>query len=431
VGCKKGWCFACDPACHCIGRLGTCTEGQLIAAGRLGIYQDGPFRLVHSDDGTRVAPDPVDAPFLRFAAEVAGHFDGFVVFARIVGRDGADTRMLLPARAEIVRLPDFGGLRQLVSLVRAAIGTGRAFWRGVGEVDVVWTFGPHPFELLLVAVARLRGRRVVLGVRQDTPRYFRARLPSRRWKPVLGAVLALDGLHRLLARRLPATVVGAENARRYPGRAVLAMTPSLVRAADVVDRPADRDWSEEIVLLTVGRIDPEKNPYLLVQALAELQRARPGRFRLRWVGVGPLADDVARRAEEAGVGDRFELAGYVPFGPGLLDLYRRAHALVHVSLTEGVPQVLVEALASGTPIVATDVGGVAAALENGAAGLLVPPDDEEALVSAVLRLADDEELRARLVERGLELARDRTLESEAGRVAAFIRDPLAVTPPPD
>jgi glycosyltransferase involved in cell wall biosynthesis len=411
-----------------LSALGLAQRGSHAGAGRLGIYQDGPFRLVRLNGATRIAPDPVDAPFLRFAAEVAGHFDGFVVFARIVGHDGADTAILLPARAEIVELPDFGGLRRLVGLVRAAIGTGRAFWRGVGEVDVVWTFGPHPFELLLVAVARLRGRRVVLGVRQDTPRYFRARLPSRRWKPVLGAVLALDWLHRFLARRIPSTVVGAENARRYPGRAVLAMMPSLVRAADVVERPAERDWTGEIVLLTVGRIDPEKNPFLLVEALAELERARPGRFRLRWVGVGPLADDVARRAEEAGVGDRFELAGYVPFGPGLLDLYRNAHAFVHVSLTEGVPQVLAEALASGTPVVATDVGGVAAALEDGRGGLLVPPDDRGALVTALLRLADDEELRTRLVERGLELARERTLEAEAGRVAAFLRNPLADPP---
>jgi glycosyltransferase involved in cell wall biosynthesis len=191
-----------------------------------------------------------------------------------------------------------------------------------------------------------------------------------------------------------------------------------------VPAPGERDWSGEIVLLTVGRIDAEKNPFLVVEALAELNRRRPGRFRLRWVGVGPLAEDVRRRAAEAGVGDRFELPGYMPFGPELLDLYRGAHAFVHVSLTEGVPQVLTEALASGTPIVATDVGGVAAALEDGAAGLLVPPDDEDALVEAVLRLADDAELRARLVERGLELARGRTLEAEAERVARFLHDPL-------
>jgi glycosyltransferase involved in cell wall biosynthesis len=403
--------------------LGLAQRDNEVGPVSLGVYQDGPFRLVRGPGGVRVAPDPVDAPFLRFASEVAGHFDGLVVFARIVGTEPGDARLVLPERAEVVELPDFGGLRRLFRLAGATVGTARAFWRGVARVDVVWTFGPHPFELLLVAIARLRGRRVVLGVRQDTPRYFRARLPSRRWRPVLAAILALDAFHRLLARRLPATVVGTENARRYRGRAVLAMSPSLVRAADVVAEPPARAWDGELALLTVGRIDAEKNPFLLVEALAELERAWPGRFRLRWVGVGPLADEVRRRAAEAGVGDRFELPGYVPFGPELLELYRQAHLFVHVSLTEGVPQVLAEALASGTPIVATDVGGVAAALDHGAAGLLVPPDDRDALVAAVGRLAGDGELRARLVTRGLELARARTLEAEAERVAAFLRDP--------
>jgi glycosyltransferase involved in cell wall biosynthesis len=404
--------------------LGLAQRGNEAARLRVGVYQDGPFRLVRTEAGVRVAPDPVDAPFLRFAAEVAGHFDGFVLFARIVPSEGADERLLLPAGVEVVELPDYGSLRRLGAVAHTAIGTARAFWRGLARVDVVWAFGPHPFQLLLVALARLRGRRVVIGVRQDTPEYFRARLPSPRWRPILAAVRAMDGLHRLLARGVPATVVGAANAARYGKGRILEMAPSLVRAADVVPEPPPRDWDGEIGLLTVGRIDTEKNPYLLVEALAALERTHPGRFRVRWVGVGPLADAVARRAAEAGVEDRFELVGYVPFGPELLELYRGAHLFVHVSLTEGVPQVLAEALASGTPVVATDVGGVATALERGGAGLLVPPDDVDALVAAVLRLTEDAELRARLVTRGLELAHGRTLEVEAGRVAAFLRDAL-------
>jgi glycosyltransferase involved in cell wall biosynthesis len=394
---------------------------------RLGVYQDGPFRLVRADGVVRVAPDPVDAPFLRFAAEVADGFEAFVVFARIVdGDDGDGATALLPERTQLVRLPDYGSLSRLPAVARAAFGTARAFWRGLAHVDVVWAFGPHPFQFLLVTLAALRGKSVVVGVRQDTPAYFRARLPSPRWKPILLGVRAMDGLHRLLSRRVPATVVGEANAARYAdGRGnVLVMAPSLVRAADVVERPRERDWTGEIELLTVGRIDAEKNPFLVAETLAALERAQPGRYRLRWVGVGPLGEPLRRRAEELGVGDRLELHGYVPFGPELLELYRGAHLFVHVSLTEGVPQVLVEALASGTPVVATDVGGVRAALEGGGAGVLVPPADADALRAAIERLSDDAELRATLVERGLELARGRTLEREAGRVVDFLRDCL-------
>jgi glycosyltransferase involved in cell wall biosynthesis len=391
---------------------------------RLGVYQDGPFHSVETPEGRRIAPDPVDAPFLRFVRAVGEQYGSLTVFARTVATGEADPRLLLPAGVHIVDLPDYGNLRRLPAVAKASVRTSVAFWRGLDEVDTVWAFGPHPFELLLVLLAGLRRKRIVLGVRQDTPAYFRSRLPNARWKPVLAGVRALDGLNRLLARRLPATVVGEAVARRYASRRgrVLAMAPSLVAAADVVPSPPERDWSGEIGLFTVGRIDAEKNPLLVVEAMAALEHERPGRFRLRWAGVGPLEDDVSRRAEELGVSDRIELLGYVPFGPRLLELYRSAHMLVHVSLTEGVPQVLVEALASGTPIVATDVGGVGAALEGGSAGLLVPPADVEALSGAILRLSDDGELRARLVARGLELARERTLEAEAGRVANFLRN---------
>lgn len=203
---------------------------------------------------------------------------------------------------------------------------------------------------------------------------------------------------------------------------MLTMSPTLVTAADIVEELPARDWSGVVELLTVGRIDREKNPFLLIEALRELERLRPGRFRLRWAGTGPLAEQVRRRADELGVGERLELLGHVRI-PALFDVYRSAHLFVHVSLTEGVPQVIVEAHASGTPVVATEVGGVAEAVAGGAAGLLVPASDLHALTRAVLRLTDDGALRRRLAARGLELARDRTLEAEAARVAHFIREP--------
>jgi glycosyltransferase involved in cell wall biosynthesis len=409
------------PSIHCRGKNVQILRrfSAVTSFSRLGVYQDGPFRVL--EDGL-VAPDPADAPFFRFVSGVSSHFESFTVFARVVADgEGADEQSVLPAGTRVVRLPDYGSLRRLGAVFGSGIRTGRAFWRGLDEVDVVWAFGPHPFELLLATLGALRGKRVVLGVRQDTPSYFRARLPSARWKPMLVGIDTMDAFHRLLARRLAATVVGERNARRYKRGRVLAISPSLVPDEALAAEPPERDWSGEVDLLTVGRIDSEKNPLLLVEAIAELERRRPGVFRLRWAGLGPLEDDVRARAAELGVADRIELLGYLPF-PELLPHYRSAHAFVHVSFTEGVPQVLNEALACGLPVVATDVGGVSEALDGGRAGLLVPPADRDAVVDAVLRVADDEALRRGFVERGLAHARDRTLEAQAARVAAFLRD---------
>src|SRR5204863_7658467 len=133
-------------------------------------------------------------------------------------------------------------------------------------------------------------------------------------------------------------------------------------------------------ILTVGRIDAAKNPLLLADALARLSDGER-RWRLVVCGVGPMEEPLARRLEELGVSDRAELRGYVPVDAGLLELYRESHAFLHVSWTEGVPQILFECFASRLPMVATEVGGVPEAV--GPAALLVPPGDAGAAAEAL------------------------------------------------
>ena len=93
--------------------------------------------------------------------------------------------------------------------------------------------------------------------------------------------------------------------------------------------------------------------------------------------------------------------------------------MVHVSHTEGVPQVLWEAMAAGAPIVATAVGGVAAALDQGGRGLLVPPRDAGRLADALRRLAADPALRRRIARQGREEAGRQTIDRQVARVVEF------------
>jgi glycosyltransferase involved in cell wall biosynthesis len=170
------------------------------------------------------------------------------------------------------------------------------------------------------------------------------------------------------------------------------------------------------MLLSVGRLDAEKNPLLLADALAQL-RAQDPRWRLVVCGSGSMESALAERLDALGVGAHAELRGYVPF-ERLGGLYRESHAFLHVSWTEGFPQVILEAFAAGLPVVATDVGGIAETV--GDAVLLIPPGDAACAAAAVARVADDPAVRARLVQAGLHWAEQRTLESETHRVAAFI-----------
>lgn len=389
-----------------------------MAEDRLGIYLDAIYQVVEKTGPRSVS---TDRSFLLFVLEVGSAFDALVLFGRALPST-TESEYVMPEEVELVELPHYSSLRNFFEVVPTVAGTARAFWRGLDRVDTLWVFGPHPYAALIALMGAVRGRRVVLGVRQHSVLLYDARVTGWRRLPSLAAVRGLDGLFRLLARRMKVTVQGTELAQHYRnGRDVLTMNESIVREADLVAPAGGRDWSGQLELLTVGRLETEKNPFLLVDALARLEAERPGRYQLTWVGRGPLEDDVRRRAAEVGVDRIIEFHGYVPFDAGLLDLYRRAHIFVHVSLSEGMPKVLIEALASGTSIVATDVGGVRDALDDGRAGLLVPPDDLDALVDAIRRIDDDSALRVSLVEHGFELARGLTLEAQAERVVSFIQ----------
>jgi glycosyltransferase involved in cell wall biosynthesis len=109
-------------------------------------------------------------------------------------------------------------------------------------------------------------------------------------------------------------------------------------------------------------------------------------------------------AKELGVADAVVFAGRVD-NEHMPELYREADLALNPSLADNMPISILEALASGVPVVSTDVGGVPFLVEDGKTALLVPPRNPEQMAVAVLRVLRDESLRDRMVENGLEHAR--------------------------
>jgi glycosyltransferase involved in cell wall biosynthesis len=378
---------------------------------RLGVYCDYSYRVI---DGSVSA----ELPFSIFVEQLANYCEQLVVFGRIDPTADAPFPFALRS-ARLVGLPFYSSGADLSAVLRGLPIAIRRFWRALDELDTVWVLGPNPPQALLFAVlGLLRRRRVVLGVRQNLPELIRHRRSDRRG--VIAAARLLEAAWRGLARVVPVIVVGADLARRYRGsRAVLDVYVSLLRDADLVagdevERSYDGDT---LVMLSVGRLDPEKNPLLMADILA-LAVARDPRWRLAVCGDGTLRDELEARAHELGVTDHLTLYGYVPIDDGLWEHYRGAHVLLHVSLTEGVPQVILEAFAARLPVAATDVGGVAELVTG--RGLVSPPSDAAALAEAVTRIASDSELRDRFVAAARAAAADHTLEAVGSRVAGFL-----------
>lgn len=164
----------------------------------------------------------------------------------------------------------------------------------------------------------------------------------------------------------------------------------------------------DFVIGTLCRLEPVKGAEELLGAFLLAAVAQP-RLRLVIGGDGPLRERLQGLARAAGKAERVVIDGSWVRPEDLLpalDLF------VLASRNEGMGRALVEAMAAGLPVAATSVGGVPEVLEEGRAGILVPPGDAEALAAAISRLAGDERLAAHLGRR----ARARAVVFGAGRM---------------
>jgi glycosyltransferase involved in cell wall biosynthesis len=378
---------------------------------RLAVYCDFAYRRF---EGRRYA----EQAFALFLMGLREHFERLILLGRL---EGSEQRwhFELPDAVDYEPLPHYPSLSEPASVL-AAIGTSlRRFWRVLADVDTVWLFGPNPLAVLFALLATVRGRAVVLGIRQDYVAYVVNRHPRR---PLLAlAARVLDAAFKLIARRCAVLVVGPALAESYShARRLGVMTVSLMSEREIAERPsgAPSDPQAPVTVLSVGRLDNEKNPLLLADTLALLSGEEP-EFRLLVCGEGPLEGELRERLARLDVAGRARLLGFVPAGPELSKVYRESDLFLHSSLTEGVPQVLFEAFAAGVAVVATDVGAVAATVDG--AALLVAPADPSAAAAALRRLARDLPLRERLVCAGTRIARCNTREQRCREVAEFLQ----------
>jgi len=153
--------------------------------------------------------------------------------------------------------------------------------------------------------------------------------------------------------------------------------------------PGDDSWR----ILQSCRLIAKKGVDLTLRAFEEVLRSHP-RAELVIAGSGPLRDELEQLARTLGINSRVRFAGFLAQSQ-LREEMQQARMFVHPSRTsgdgnrEGIPNSMLEAMASGAPVVATRHGGIPEAVTDGATGLLVPEDDPRALAAAMLRVMGD------------------------------------------
>lgn len=240
----------------------------------------------------------------------------------------------------------------------------------------------------MLAVLACWGLRIPVVVAERT--FFSARLPTGVWR----------FMHRSLYRRAACVVSqtkrGAEDLKVSLGRAVHTIPNPVVIRVAVDDlssaMPVPHDDSVGVVL-AVGRLVREKGFDLLIEAFSKIAPSH-AKWNLVILGEGPLRSELMAQIAALGLDDRVTLPGFSNDPHGAM---RQADIFVLSSRYEGMPNALLEAMATGLPCVSFDCRtGPAELIDHGVNGWLVPAEDVPAFGMALAKLMDDADLRVHL-----------------------------------
>ncbi len=319
----------------------------------------------------------------RLLVEFARHHDRRLVEPIVValGERGAVADEIEACGVRVVTLGMRPGLRP------AAIWRIARWLRNDG-IDLVHTHNTKPL-LYAGPAAQWAGVRAVIHTRHG--QRFAAK----------GRQTMLFRLASRCADRM--VCVSADGADLCLREGIDASALSVVRNGVDCDRFEARGGDPAGPLLFVGRLSPEKDIPTLIEAMAILRRDDP-RVSLLIAGGGACAEEIAALVRVRGLADRVQLLGPVS---DVAALHRRARCFVLPSRTEGMPLTVIEAMASGLPVVATRVGGTPEVVEEGVTGILVPPGNAPELAAALRRMAADPERSRTMGLAGAQRARER------------------------
>ena len=297
----------------------------------------------------------------------------------------------------------------------------RAFWRLVrtlrlGEYDIVdaWLF--HAYAIVAIARPLCRIPVLIAGRRGLSDPKHDFGLVERTMDKI--------------ARRKVDVIVANSAAARQDVSVFEHLDPAKIRVIhngvdirgpiDIATRTALRlSWglgSDDILVGYVANYKNRKGHETLIRAIAKALRFYPF-LRLILVGEGPRREALEALIDELGLHDAVRLHGAEPDARHIIGAFDIA---AQASVSEGLPNAVLEAAAAGLPIVATDAGGTAEILDGGRTGILVPIGDEAAMANAIGRLAADPDLRRSLGESA------RTYVQSAFGVDRFVAETAAL-----
>jgi glycosyltransferase involved in cell wall biosynthesis len=320
----------------------------------------------------RLAEAGVPVTWLASSATRASLFTGRRLFQKVL-RLAPSAQTFLRARAQ----------RVVTSLASRQYENCRAYLAASGA-DVIHVITPDPGAMVLIRAGHDAGIPVIyqeVGTPYHPPDFEAYYREFTSVLPYCSEVAALSpALAEMCRDKLPKT-----NA--------VCVIPVVMGEQTNGHRPR-AGAEKEVTFGFAARVEKLKGPTVLMEAFGSACRESP-HMRLKLAGDGSQRREMQARAEALGVADRYEYAGVYSRPEERAAFMRSVDVFVMPSFTEGTPNSIIEAMAHGKAIIASNVGGIPDVVDADS-GILVPPGDSDALAGALLRLAQDDALRARM-----------------------------------
>ena len=266
-----------------------------------------------------------------------------------------------------------------------------SLWQGIGRAQVVHVFANsgwawHLLAAPALAISRLRGVPAIVNYRGGLADEFISRAPAHVHRALSRAALLVTPsgfLQRVFAKHGLAAVV----------------IPNIVDLARFRARPVQQPGVAPHLIVTRNLERIYDIPTAL-RAFAQVRQQWP-QARLTVAGSGPEKQRLQALVLDLGIASSVHFAGRID-NMDIAPLYASADAMLNPSTADNMPISILEALASGVPVVTTDAGGIPDLVKHGETAMVVPVGDDKAMASAVLRVLEDADLRQRLRDCGIE-----------------------------
>jgi glycosyltransferase involved in cell wall biosynthesis len=355
--------------------------------------------------------------FIKHTAEK--YFDDYKLGSRCEPSDSPGHYFFTSDQEKLLRFPYYRSVSEFFTKPGLLSSARKILKPVISNYDVFWLTWPHPISFLVLTLVG-RKKPVVLFVRQNLEALIHVRYSGLNRFVGKKFTQFLYTYARLFHKNALIVSVGDEMYSYFKPvyRNNSYISDSIV--SEKLQLPPRKGFSKDVKLLFVGRLEPEKGLFDLINAVKLINESIP--VSLTIVGEGGLAEELRAFVEKLTLSHVVKFEGYQPFGERLFELYRSHDIMMISSYSEGLPKIINEARAFAMPIVTTKVGGIAKELKEGETCLFVQPGNPELLAAGVVFLLHNPKVYQAISQNLHNQFSSNSLEYWSGRFAELVKD---------